>query len=66
MLAWVQGFARSMSIKDVSMNELLKAHEKNNQEMSGLDKTQRKLLDKCYSFDNKVASWKIGAGGKAC
>ena len=59
----MQALARSLTAKDPSTNELLRAHEKNNQDLTNLDKTHQKLLHKCYSFDNKVASWKIGAAG---
>ncbi len=59
----MQALLRSASVKDgPEVTELTKARERNSRELCQLDGTQRKLLNKCYSFDNKVTGWCSQAG----
>ena len=54
----VQALSRSASAKqDPELEKVLKAREKIQAEILVLDSSQRKLLNRCYSFDNRCTAF---------
>lgn len=59
-----KALARSVSHRDPELDKALKARERVQTALCALDGPQRKLLNRCFSFDNRCSAFRKGGSAK--